>query len=64
MNKAAVAGIIAAVAIVIIIVSVVSYGNIITNEGDKSGQIEDIGVNTTGKHYSVDLQEEVGITSP
>lgn len=57
MNKKIIA--IVVVIIVIIAVSVLSYGNMISNTNNQT--INEKPANATGRHFTVELNESVGI---
>jgi len=58
MNKKIIASVVVAI-IVIIAVSVLSYGNMISNTNNQT--INEKPANTTGRHFTVELKESVGI---
>ena len=60
MNKGIVAGIIAAI-VVIIIISALSYSNNLASNTDDQESMTEAPVNTTGRHFTVELKESVGI---
>jgi len=60
VNKGIAAGIIAAV-VVIIVVSALSYSNNLAPNIGNQETITEEPVNTTGRHFTVELEESVGI---
>lgn len=60
MNKGIVAGIIAAI-VVVIIVSAISYSNNLASNTDNQESMTEVPANTTGRHFTVELEESVGI---
>ena len=60
MNKGIAAGIIAAV-VVITVVSAISYSNNLASNADDQKSMTEVPVNTTGRHFTVELEESVGI---
>jgi len=71
MNNKSIIGIIVAVAVIIGIVSMISYGNTISNTTISPANTTQTSINTTnnttqpiktaGKHLSVELNEDLGV---
>lgn len=61
MNKALVIGIIVTAIILIGIVSTISYNNSVPNKDNMPLETENP-TNTTGKHFTVELKESVGVS--
>lgn len=74
MNKKSIIGIIVAVAVIIVVVSMISYGNILSNTTISPANTTQTSTNTTtpintasqpiktaGKHLSIELNEDMGV---